>query len=711
MSNNLPINWADKKNSPLLADFIDKYGSEYCMTAEEINQLRDAVNEMAVIQQSTFLGSAEPTFVPAGTGRAYWIAVIPGTYPNHGGVVVGTNEIAFIIRDAAGGFTVSKSVLDLSSVVGPAGPVGPEGATGPTGPASTVPGPPGPASTVPGPQGPQGSSLKVPSFVNQAYPIDSQVNHLGKDWVSNAATLSTDIPGTSPKWLERLSGYGLDINTKATLRTGKNLFNKANITSGFYVSSSNGTLIASGLYHTSEFMRVLPSSQYIMNINGTIAFYDINKVFISGTNSGSVVFTSPSNAVYLRATIVQATINTHQIEQGSVSTDFEDYYVSIDNLKVNDPTLLNRLIESELNISSLPPKSIKKIMQDLRNPFKRTNIKLLGDSITAGLGGTGYDLTGDIIYETFRMNNLTSTNWANMFYNLVNAKYNKTFVVDLYHKSITNTTTDSLYVTNGNGFVTFSNIAIGKGFEFSFYGTNFGINYLATNNSGIMNVYVDGVLNSQLDAYDATTLDKEHIVTGLTTAYHTVRIEQTNSKNASSTNIRLVLKSLNIPKTATVINYGLTGRTSDTIYFLRDTLIKSTDDIVILQIGTNDRTRVNLSALRSNLTNLKKYTDALGKPMIFMSANPSTPTEESGVQFISDMCDVDNVISDVAMQLNADYISNYQAFLDHARNRNVNISTLLGSDGLHPNDEGYKVMYESILKGLVISRPTEGLTV
>jgi hypothetical protein len=115
MSANLPITWLDKKNSPELEAFLKQYGDQYCMKAEEINQLRDAVNEMALVQQSTFLGAAEPTFTPAGTGRAYWIAVIPGTYANHGGVVVATNEIAFIIRDAAGAFSISKTALDLST--------------------------------------------------------------------------------------------------------------------------------------------------------------------------------------------------------------------------------------------------------------------------------------------------------------------------------------------------------------------------------------------------------------------------------------------------------------------------------------------------------------------------------------------------------------------------------------------------------------------
>lgn len=117
MSTVLPLTWLDKKNSPELEAFLKQYGDQYCMKAEEINQLRDAVNEMAVIQQSTFLGAAEPTFTPAGTGRAYWIAVKPGTYANHGNVVVAANEIAFIIRDEVGAFSVSKTAFDLTSYI------------------------------------------------------------------------------------------------------------------------------------------------------------------------------------------------------------------------------------------------------------------------------------------------------------------------------------------------------------------------------------------------------------------------------------------------------------------------------------------------------------------------------------------------------------------------------------------------------------------
>lgn len=165
MSANLPIEWADKKNSPLLADFIAKYGSEYCMTAEEINQLRDAVNEMSVIQQSTFMGIAEPALVPTGIGNRYWFAIIPGTYNNHGGVIVEPSKLAFI-SVVGNVFTVSQTAIIIPA-----------------------------------------ASNKIDPFINKDYPEKSQVNFLGKDWYNTVATVTGEIPGTSPKWVDRLGGY------------------------------------------------------------------------------------------------------------------------------------------------------------------------------------------------------------------------------------------------------------------------------------------------------------------------------------------------------------------------------------------------------------------------------------------------------------------------------------------------------------------------
>jgi len=61
-----------------------------------------------------------------------------------------------------------------------------------------------------GPQGVQGSpgsGVKITQWVAGTYASGDQVNHLGKDWVSNASIVAGDIPGTSPKWVDRLNAY------------------------------------------------------------------------------------------------------------------------------------------------------------------------------------------------------------------------------------------------------------------------------------------------------------------------------------------------------------------------------------------------------------------------------------------------------------------------------------------------------------------------
>ena len=46
MSDFLPLEWDDKVNSPELVAFIQQYGANHDLSAEEINQLRDGINEL-----------------------------------------------------------------------------------------------------------------------------------------------------------------------------------------------------------------------------------------------------------------------------------------------------------------------------------------------------------------------------------------------------------------------------------------------------------------------------------------------------------------------------------------------------------------------------------------------------------------------------------------------------------------------------------------
>jgi lysophospholipase L1-like esterase len=264
------------------------YGSASLLQAALINVIytRDTLGAVNTVLQ----GSITPASVPTGTGVAFWVATQAGTYTNFGGVVVSANSFAVISRDKLGVFSISQTALNLTEY----------------------------QKKVDG--------NKINTWTAKAYLSGDQVNYLGKDWVSNAATVSTDIPNTSSLWTVRLTSY----ENKAGLVPVKNMFNKATITVDKYVSDTNGLLITQSGLNASDFIPVLPSTNYYYSNSGSgfRAYYDANKNYISGVSQGyttGTLVTTPANTYYIRVSLQTASINTAQLELGSVATSYSNY--------------------------------------------------------------------------------------------------------------------------------------------------------------------------------------------------------------------------------------------------------------------------------------------------------------------------------------------------------------------------------------------------
>ena len=67
------------------------------------------------------------------------------------------------------------------------------------------------------------------------------------------------------------------------------------------------------------------------------------------------------------------------------------------------------------------------------------------------------------------------------------------------------------------------------------------------------------------------------------------------------------------------------------------------------------------------------------------------------------------MIMTVASKFNMEYISLFKRILEYCDYKTIDFSALL-SDGLHPNDDGYEVMYKFILKSLGLALKVEGAT-
>nr|WP_315173614.1 hypothetical protein [uncultured Flavobacterium sp.] len=211
----------------------------YTGTAEDLRLL--------IISSTTgFSGtSVKPTDTPTGTGVASWIALQAGTYTNFGGVIVNANSIAIISRTALGAFSISQTALDLTEY---------KKIT---------------------------DNVKIEAWTAKTFLSGDQVNHLGKDWVSNATTLSTDIPGTSNKWVDRLGGYANKTDVFATYSadTASNSFLKE-----LYLVNNNNIPV----YLSQARRNYTGTFQYLItlvnSVGAGVATFNVNSIIESTTS-------------------------------------------------------------------------------------------------------------------------------------------------------------------------------------------------------------------------------------------------------------------------------------------------------------------------------------------------------------------------------------------------------------------------------------------
>lgn len=155
-----------------------------------------------------------------------------------------------------------------------------------------------------------------------------------------------------------------------------------------------------------------------------------------------------------------------------------------------------------------------------------------------------------------------------------------------------------------------------------------------------------------------------------------------------------------------VRNFGMSGINSgDLKYFINNFMDTAYNfDCIVLMIGTNDRQYDNLEAFYTNINDTIKTIKNYGKDLIIMACIPASIANEK--TFRVHMEDVHNALRNISCENKIPFISVYNLFIDYCSNKGIKIDTLL-SDGLHPNNEGYKVMFQLISNamGIALKRP------
>lgn len=156
----------------------------------------------------------------------------------------------------------------------------------------------------------------------------------GSAWVSGGVYQSTGIADGA------ITDDKIADNSKIAFKKSKNLLNENTLITGYFVNYLTGNLTVNNSYSASEFIQILSNTDYVLSNQYSVsssveqlAFYDSNKIFISGiSNSGtsiSVTFKSPSNAKYIRLSVKNQYIGYMQFEPGTLYTPYEKYSLAI----------------------------------------------------------------------------------------------------------------------------------------------------------------------------------------------------------------------------------------------------------------------------------------------------------------------------------------------------------------------------------------------
>ena len=163
-----------------------------------------------------------------------------------------------------------------------------------------------------------------------------------------------------------------------------------------------------------------------------------------------------------------------------------------------------------------------------------------------------------------------------------------------------------------------------------------------------------------------------------------------------------------------VVNNGCTGTTINFILDHFEELVDPEDDIILCTIGTNNRHQYfvqgpkwdrqeHMQKFYRNILALHDRFLAAGKQVIFMAnipasvANEQDTEGENGYWRIMHMNDVHDLYSKASLERGFPLIRMYTLFMNYCRQEKISLDSLL-ADGLHPNDEGYRVMFRLLLQ-------------
>ena len=313
--------------------------------------------------------------------------------------------------------------------------------------------------------------LTVPnSTINEAQ-LELGSSHTTYEPYTSNYNIEKELVGIKSQITDKSNKFKAELSNKKVISTGKNLFNKNNITKGYYLAE-NGVLLESSSFCVSNFISIQPNTNYYISRMGNVGAKNIwvdKDLNVIGTAEEGMAITSPENAAYIRLSVNISALDTAQLEKGNSATMYEAFTDNYDNetlfADVNTSISNIKRVKADLtfgknkfNIDAPSSVYVDNIVTDSKGntmDFKvgktldtlpDENIKNLAYNIYLGFGENTYGfLSHKIPFEksTYTISGMPlAPSWAGVvfdkFGNVINTFYNETNTITINKEDYNN---------------------------------------------------------------------------------------------------------------------------------------------------------------------------------------------------------------------------------------------------------------------------------
>lgn len=487
-------------------------------------------------------------------------------------------------------------------------------------------------------------------------------------------TLSNNDVGTNALQPKSVTKEKLNFSVPEAVPT-KNLYNEKTTVKGYYVNWASGAIATNASYVASEFIPVTSNGNYSRTVNSHIAFYDNNKLFISGTATSGLTFTTPANTAFIRISVPVANTQSEQIELGNTLSPFEPY-----GYKLPD------LIQSSDIILNLPSKIYGLVGQELNIYF---------DNIVSGKD-KDYDF--DVICSKGQQ-------FENFFRIVPDVKENRPITINVYkERKLIKSVTSTIIVSNTNAgsSVTKSVLVIGD----STTNSGFAVTKLNENfSSDAMNIALVGTRGTSPNLHEGRSgwKAKDYVesasVTGVNNAFWNPSTSSFDFSYYISSN------SLTTPSYV-IINLGI----NDTFSYESDELLETEMSLIL------SRYTSMINSIKAHNSNIKigiavtippNYSqDAFGKA--YGAGQTRTRYKRNNILWVNKLLETykgresENLyLIPIHINLDTRYNFGFETIQVNKRN-SMTVESPIANGGVHPVESGYWQIADSywyFLKG------------